>query len=85
MPATGRHILERLQELRTETELRMLRDPEFRALCDDYGAAVSALEYWQRSSLPEATQRIGEYRALTADLEKEILREICDDRGNGQA
>jgi hypothetical protein len=85
MPAAGRHILARLQELRTQTELRMLRDPKFRALCDDYGAAVGALEHWKQSTLPEAAHRVSEYRALTADLEEEILREIGGGLGNGPA
>jgi hypothetical protein len=76
MPTAGKQILARLQELRVQTELRMLRDPRFRALCDDYGAAVDALEHWKRSSRAEAVQRVSEYQTLIADLEKEIFREI---------
>jgi len=76
MPTAGRHILARLQELRVQTELRMLRDPKFRTLCDDYGAAVEALAHWKRSPRAEAAQRAGEYQILISDLEKEIFREI---------
>ena len=54
----------------------MLRDPSFRALCEDYGAAVEALEHWRQSPLGDAALRVGGYPALIADLEKDILREI---------
>lgn len=76
MPTAGKHILARLHEARVEIELRMLRDPGFRTLCEDYGAAVEALEHWKRSPRRDAEQRAGEYQALILDLEKDILREL---------
>ena len=84
MPGAGRHILARLQDLKLRAELRMLRDPKFRGLCEDYGAAVDALEHWKQSPLTEASQRVTEYRALAADLEREILQDICCDPGDSQ-
>jgi hypothetical protein len=50
-----------------------------------YGAAIGALQHWQQSSVPEAAQRVSEYRALSADLEREILRDICADPSNDEA
>ena len=38
----------------------MLRDPGFRTLCEDYGAAVEAREFWKHSSHGEAAERAGE-------------------------
>jgi len=67
MLESSRHILARLHELRTRAELRILRDPQFRSLCQDYGAAVEAFEHWSRSSAPEASQRIADYRALVLE------------------
>jgi uncharacterized protein Yka (UPF0111/DUF47 family) len=76
MPSAGRHILARLHDLRIQIELRMLRDPSFRSLCEDYDAAVDALEHWKQSSSMEAAERTSEYESLADDLQKEILQEI---------
>jgi hypothetical protein len=49
-----------------------LRDPEFRAVCDDYREVRRALEHWQA---PEQVVpgRLAEYRHVLEELEAEAL------------
>jgi hypothetical protein len=50
---------------------RYVRDPEFRAVCDDYYEVQRALEHWQATeSVPE---RAAEYRRMLEELEAEAL------------
>ncbi|MEM7025284.1 MAG: hypothetical protein AAF637_22255 [Pseudomonadota bacterium] len=46
------------------------RNAEFRALCADFGEALSALEHWRRTAEHELVR---EYDQLTNELEEEIL------------
>jgi hypothetical protein len=57
---------------RHEFAIRWLcvRDPEFRAVCDDYGEVRHALEHWLAADRPE---RIVEYRRMLEELEAEAL------------
>ena len=48
------------------------RDPNFRAICDDYGEALHALAYWQRAA-SSSPQKVREYRQVMAELEAEAL------------
>lgn len=49
-----------------------LRDPEFRAVCDDYDAVQRALACCQASD-PAVPERIAEYRRMLEELEAEAL------------
>lgn len=48
------------------------RDPSFRSICDDYGAAQRALEYWEAAG-QAAPERVAEYRQILTELEAEAL------------
>jgi len=50
----------------------MLQDPSFRAICEDYGAAVEALRRWEASGAAGSRARVDEFRQLVRDLEVEI-------------
>jgi outer membrane protein assembly factor BamD (BamD/ComL family) len=49
-----------------------VRDPEFRAVCDDYGEVQRALEHW-RATDQAAPGRVAEYRQMLEELEAEAL------------
>ena len=57
------------------------RDPDFRSICDDYGAAQRALEHWD-AARQAAPERIAEYRQSLKELEAEALAilEAFEDR-----
>ena len=59
---------------RHELAIRRLyvRDPEFRAVCDDYGEVQRALEHWQATD-QAAPRRVAEYRRMLEELEAEAL------------
>ena len=54
----------------------MAENPEFRAICEDYGDCVHALQFWGQSTAPEAETRVNEYRTLVEELEKEIVEAL---------
>ena len=56
--------------LRLEQEI--LKNPDFRSLCEDYGEAVDALAHWSKSVHPQSAQRVAEYERLVGELEQEI-------------
>src|SRR5258708_7606753 len=80
MPHNLDHILGRFRELRAEIQKAALQDVRFRALCEDYGAAVEAFEFWSRSSDARAPKINDEYRRLLTELESEIFAEIQNRR-----
>lgn len=59
---------------RQELPIRRLcvRDPEFRAVCDDYAEVRRALEHWQAAAQP-VPARVAEYRRMLEELEAEAL------------
>jgi hypothetical protein len=59
---------------RHEFAIRRLyvRDPEFRAVCDDYGEVQRALEHWQATD-QAAPGRVAEHRRMLEELEAEAL------------
>jgi hypothetical protein len=59
---------------RHELAIRRLyaRDPEFRAVCDDYGEVQHALAHWQAND-QAAPERVAEYRRMLEELEAEAL------------
>jgi hypothetical protein len=48
------------------------RDPDFRSICDDYGEAQRALQYWEAVG-QAAPGRVEEYREMVKELEAEVL------------
>jgi outer membrane protein assembly factor BamD (BamD/ComL family) len=59
---------------RHELAIRRLyvRDPEFRAVCDDYGEVHRALKHWEATD-QAVPGRIAEYRRMLEELEAEAL------------
>jgi hypothetical protein len=51
-----------------------LRDPEFRALCEDYALATASLAGFEARRDACERPEIAEYRTVLAELEAEILR-----------
>jgi hypothetical protein len=80
MPHNLDHILGRFRELRAEIQKAALQDTRFRTLCEDYGMAVKAFEFWSSSPDARATGMIDEYRRLLGELEAEILVELQNRR-----
>jgi len=72
----ARHIRERFPDRNHAIDLLIADDPEFRAICDDYDACTSALQYWAESKEPEAETRVNEYRILIWELEEEVIQAI---------
>jgi hypothetical protein len=56
------------------TGSRSLRDPEFRALCEDYALATASLAGFEARRDASERPEIAEYRTVLAELEAEILR-----------
>jgi len=80
MPHNLDHILGRFHDLRVEIEKAALQDVRFRALCEDYGVAVEAFEFWSMSADSRGPTMINEYRRLLVELETEILVEVQNRR-----
>ena len=59
---------------RHELAIRRLyvRDPEFRAVCDDCGEVQHALAHWQAAE-QAVPGRVAEYRRMLEELEAEAL------------
>jgi hypothetical protein len=76
MPQKTHHVLDRLPQHALPIRERMLVDPEFRSICEDHAEAFEALRRWESSDDRHRQSRVEEYRALLADLEREILQEL---------
>ncbi len=72
MPGKLTAALKRFVVCGARIEREILKNPEFRSLCEDYGDAVEALECWTQAGDPAAQQKISEYRKLVEDLDREI-------------
>jgi hypothetical protein len=59
---------------RHEFAIRRLygRDPDFRAVCDDFSEVQRALEYWQAAD-QTVPGRVAEYCRMLEELEAEAL------------
>jgi hypothetical protein len=68
-------IICRFNEHEFEIRRRYARDPEFRAICEDYSAATRALLYWEKDR-----SKAEDYRQLIRELEDEILAHLTDPR-----
>jgi crotonobetainyl-CoA:carnitine CoA-transferase CaiB-like acyl-CoA transferase len=71
------HIRERFPDKSDNIALLLVMDPEFRAMCEDYDDCINALQYWDRSEVPEAASRVAEYRNLVRELEEEIIQALA--------
>ena len=57
---------------------RVAHDPDFRSMCEEYEAAVRALEHFRSSEASHP--RITEYAELVEELLQEILQELKQGR-----
>ena len=87
MPAKLAAALRRFASCSTQLEREILKNRDFRSLCEDYGEAVETLDRWSKSaqliSVQRVLQRILEYQKLVRDLEQEIetyLRRTSEDQ-----
>ena len=76
MTDTGYHIRERFPEKVSDLSTLMAEDPAFFDLCEDYDVCMDALQYWTQSEVPEARDRVDEYRHIARELENEIARAL---------
>jgi Mg2+ and Co2+ transporter CorA len=70
------HVLDRFASQRTQIERELLKNPQFRSLCEDYGETAETLNHWKQSIEPKARVMMKEYRQLLEDLEQEILAHL---------
>ena len=70
------YICKRFPDQKHRIDLLMAQDPEFTTICEDLADCVNALQHWTKSKEPEAETRVGEYRVLILDLEKEIIQAL---------
>ena len=61
-----------------------LRNEAFRTMCEEYGAAVGALEMLEARNHPQDVERMHEYRALIRELELELRAELASALPTGQ-
>jgi hypothetical protein len=73
----SRHIFLRYPEKKAQIWRQMLRNAEFRRLCIDYGKCIEAIDYWDRSTVPDAKAKADEYRYLSSVLEKEFIEALA--------
>ena len=74
MSILTRYIFQDHPEKKEQIWKLMLRNPDFRTLCTDYGKCVEAREFWGQSQDPNAKAKAEEYRYLCKVLEKECLQ-----------
>lgn len=72
----ARHIRERFPDKKQSIDRLMAEDPEFLALCEDYDICINALQYWSKSTEPEAENRVNEYRTLAQELEEDVVEAL---------
>jgi hypothetical protein len=76
MPGKLAAALKRFASRSVQLEQEVLKNPDFRLLCEDYGDAAEALERWSHSTDAMSPQRVLEYRRLVEELEKEIQNHL---------
>ena len=69
--------IRRFPERRTAIETMIVRDEEFRLLCEDLAEAEAALAEWRKSEAQCRDQRLAEYDALVVGLAAE-MKEALD-------
>ena len=73
----GSTLARRFPQYASKIRRLRARDPDFRAICDDYNDARSALKHWEAAGQAE---RAAEYREILKELEEEVLAilEACE-------
>jgi len=54
-----------------QIRLLALSDPKFRAICDDYGEALRAIEFWRRHKGASKNREV-EYSVIATELREEV-------------
>ena len=70
------HILKRFSENALKIRYLILKNSNFRSICEDYGKCAEAIQYWEQSRKPSAKAKAEEYRYLCKELEKEVLQAL---------
>ncbi len=78
MSTETRYIVQRYPERKAQISRLMLKNPEFRTICSDYGKCLEARKYWDQSNDPSANIKAEDYRYLCKVLEDEILQALED-------
>ncbi|MCW2243120.1 hypothetical protein [Azospirillum canadense] len=80
MSEKTRHAVERFPDLAQAIKQYSADNRFFSSLCEDYGEAVEMLRQWEKVSGSKTGSKtpapLKACRALVADLEDEILREL---------
>ncbi len=70
------YILKRFPENALKLRYLILKNANFRSICEDYGICSEAIKYWDQSKKPSAKAKVEEYRYLCRELEKEVLQAL---------
>ncbi len=76
MAIQTRYIFQRYPEKKAQIWRLMLKNSNFRSICEDYGICAEAIRYWDQSKKPSAKAKVEEYRYLCKELEKEVLQAL---------
>ena len=71
----------RFPQHRASIRRLQLRDPSFRAICQDYAEVQRALKHWEAAG-QAAPERVAEYRESLKELEAEALAILEPSQGN---
>ena len=76
MSGMTHHILKRFPENALKIRHLILKNSNFRSICEDYGKCVEAIQYWNHAKKPDTKAKVEEYRYLCKALEKEVLQAL---------
>ena len=74
MAETYPFLISRYARRKGEIRARLLKDQDFRALCEEYEEACRALSRWSSSAHTDAKLRTAEFAQICRELEVEIER-----------
>ena len=74
MAETYPHVVSRYAKRKSEIRARLLKDQDFRALCEEYEEACRAQDTWSSSTHVDAKLRAAEFAQFSRELEVEIER-----------
>lgn len=72
MAETYPFVISRYARRKVEIRARLLRDQDFRALCEEYEEACRAFGRWSSSAHSDAKLRAAEFAQISRELEVEI-------------
>lgn len=75
-------VLERFPQKAILIRQLVLKNPEFRSICEDYAAALNTLAHFR--ARPDAADRpeVAEYEVLIAELEAELVAALDNSNGD---